>query len=114
MSHAQDGIPHGRRRLRRIDRELRRSDPELAAKLAIFARLNAGEAMPGWEQLPPPPPAAPGWQVLLWPIAGAAFLVVLAAGGGTSTARGAAAACGTRRPGRAGDGVGALGVTPRG
>jgi hypothetical protein len=115
MSHAQDGIPHGRRRLRRIDRELRRSDPELAAKLAIFARLNAGEAMPGWEQLPPPPPAAPGWQVLLWPIAGAAFLVVLAAGGGTSTARGAAAACGARRrPGRAGDGVGALWVTPRG
>jgi hypothetical protein len=80
MSDAQDRIPHGRRRLRRIDRELRRSDPELASMLAIFARLNVGEAMPGWEQVRPPPPPAPGWHVLLWPIAGAAFLLVYAAG----------------------------------
>jgi hypothetical protein len=105
MGHAPDRIPHGRRRLRRIDRELRRSDPELASMLAIFTRLNAGEAMPGWEQVRPAPAPAPGWHVLMWPIAGAAFLVVYAAGGGASTARGAAAACGARRPARAGGGA---------
>jgi hypothetical protein len=98
MSDAQDRIPQSRRRLRRIDRELRRSDPELASMLAIFARLNADEAMPGWEQVRPPPAPPPGWHVLLWPIAGAAFLVVFAAGGGASTARSAAAACSGRRP----------------
>jgi hypothetical protein len=37
-------------RLRRMDRWMRRSDPHLAAMLAIFARLTAGEAMPGIEQ----------------------------------------------------------------
>ena len=51
MSDAQKRVPHGRRRLRRIDRELRRSDPELASMLSIFSRLNAGEMMPGWEQV---------------------------------------------------------------
>jgi hypothetical protein len=100
MSDAQDGIPQSRRRLRRIDRELRRSDPELASMLGIFARLNADEAMPGWEQVRPPPAPPPGWHLLLWPIAGAAFLVVFAAGGGASTARSAAAACSGRRPAR--------------
>jgi hypothetical protein len=98
MSDAQNSIPHGRRRLRRIDRELRRSDPELASMLAIFARLNAGEAMPGWEQLRAPP--APGWHVLLWPIASVAFLLGYAAGGGAGTPRGAALACGVRRRGQ--------------
>jgi hypothetical protein len=115
MSDAQDRIPHGRRRLRRIDRELRRSDPELASMLAIFDRLNAGEAMPGWEQVRPAPPPAPGWHVLMWPIAGMAFLVVFAAGGGASTARGAAAACGGRRSARARGGVRpGESITPRG
>jgi hypothetical protein len=47
MNDAQNGVRHGRRRLRRIDRELRRSDPELASMLSIFSRLNAGEMMPG-------------------------------------------------------------------
>jgi hypothetical protein len=32
-------------RLRGIERELRRTEPHLVAMLAIFARLNAGEAM---------------------------------------------------------------------
>jgi hypothetical protein len=41
MSEAQNGPRRGRRRLRRIDRELRRSDPELATMLSIFSRLGA-------------------------------------------------------------------------
>jgi hypothetical protein len=99
MSNAQS-IPRGRRRLRQIDCELRRSDPELASMFATFARLNAGEAMPGREQVPIPPSL--GWHVLLWPIAALAFLLVYAAGGGASAARGAAVACGGRRPARPG------------
>jgi hypothetical protein len=114
MSDAQDRIPHGRRRLRRIDRELRRSDPELASMLAIFARLNAGEAMPGWEQVRPPPPPVPGWHVLMWPIAGVAFLLVYAAGGGASTARSAAAACGGRRAAQDGGVRAGESITPQG
>lgn len=40
-----------RRRLRRIRRTLRASDPHLWAMLVIFARLTAGENMPAWEQV---------------------------------------------------------------
>jgi hypothetical protein len=94
MSNAQS-IPRGRRRLRNIDDELCRSDPAFAAMFAAFARLNADEAMPGWEQVRIPPSL--GWRVLLWPIAALAFLLVYAAGGGASAARGAAVACGARR-----------------
>lgn len=36
--------------LRRMDRRLRRSDPHMAAMLAIFARLSAGEPMTSREQ----------------------------------------------------------------
>ena len=35
--------------------EVRRSDPRLASKLAIFTRLTAGQDMPGGEQMPEPP-----------------------------------------------------------
>ena len=94
MSDAQKRVPHRRRRLRRIDRELRRSDPELASMLSIFSRLNAGETMPGWEQMRTP---VLDWHLPLWPIASLAFLVVFAAGGGSGAARGAAVACGARR-----------------
>jgi hypothetical protein len=65
---------------------------------AAFARLNADETMPGWEQVRIP--SSLGWHVLLWPIAALAFLVVYAAGGGASAARGAAVDCGARRPAR--------------
>lgn len=44
---------HQQRRLRRIGRVLRGSDPQLAAMLSIFARLTAGERMPAREQLSP-------------------------------------------------------------
>ena len=37
-------------RLRRIDRWTSRSDPHLAAMLAIFTRLSAGEPIPSIEQ----------------------------------------------------------------
>jgi hypothetical protein len=92
VRHAQVQRFRHRLRLRRIDRELRRSDPELAATLAIFNQLNAAAPMPGWEQLRTP--AALGWRVLLWPIASVTFLLVCAAGGGSNRARYAALACG--------------------
>ena len=40
------------RQLRGIERGLRRSEPHMAAMLAIFARLNAGEAITSIEQAP--------------------------------------------------------------
>jgi len=107
MSDAQKRVPHGRRRLRRIDRELRRSDPELASMLSIFSRLNAGQTMPGWEQVRTSP--VPDWHLPLWPLASVAFLVVFAAGGGPDAARGAAVACGVRRRARPCGGVLAVG-----
>jgi hypothetical protein len=85
------------RLLRRVDRALRRSDPDLASRLSIFARLNAAEAMPARERLRPQPRWA--WRVLLWPVAAVAFfvaalafLVVFAAGGGMTAARACGAA----------------------
>ena len=39
-------------RLHRIESGLLRSDPHLAAMLAVFASLAAGERLPAWEQVP--------------------------------------------------------------
>src|ERR1700722_164776 len=79
------------RLLRRVDQALRRSDPDLASLLSIFARLNAAEAMPARERLRPQPSWA--WRGLLWSVAAVAFLVaalaflvVFAAGGGVAAA----------------------------
>ena len=69
------------RLLRRTDRALRQSDPDLASMLSIFARLTAAERMPAQEQLRSRLIWA--WHVLLWPVGAAAFLVVFAAGGGS-------------------------------
>src|ERR1700722_5627638 len=81
------------RLLRRVDPALRRSDPDLASLLSIFARLNAAEAMPARERLRPQPSWA--WRGLLWPVAAGAFLVaalhflvVLASAGGGGGGRG--------------------------
>jgi Protein of unknown function (DUF3040) len=100
------------RLLRRVDHALRRSDPDLASLLSIFARLNAAEAMPARERLRPQPNWA--WRVLLWPmaavallVAALAFLVVFAAGGGVA----AAWACGAT-PVRRVRGLRATLVTP--
>jgi hypothetical protein len=41
-------------RLRRIGKAVRRADPRLAAKLAMFSRLAAGDPMPGHERLRTP------------------------------------------------------------
>jgi hypothetical protein len=58
-------IPYRQRRLlRRIDHSLRQSDPDLQSMLLIFARLNAGEQMPAWEQLPG---AEAGSRHMVWP-----------------------------------------------
>ena len=42
---------HHQNQLHLIQAGLLRSDPQLAARLSIFGRLCAGEAMPAWEQL---------------------------------------------------------------
>jgi hypothetical protein len=76
------------RLLRRADRALSQSDPDLAAMLSIFARITAAEVLPPWEELGPRLTWA--WSMLLWPVAAVAFLVVFVAGGGSR----AAAACG--------------------
>ena len=42
---------HQRHQLYRIESRLLRSDPQLAAMLAVFARLSAGQRLPSWEQI---------------------------------------------------------------
>lgn len=37
--------------LHRIESRLYRSDPHLAAMLAVFGRLSVGQRMPAWEQI---------------------------------------------------------------
>ena len=111
MSDAQKHVPHGRRRLRRIDRELRRSDPELASMLSIFSRVNAGEMMPGWEQVRTS--RVLDWHLPLWPMASLAFLIVFAAGGGSDAVRCAAVACGARRRTARPPGASGLSAPPR-
>ena len=96
-------LPHRQRRLlRRMDRALCRSDPDLASLLSLFALLSAEETLPHWEQLPYREqltrrqhlclPRPWTWRLLLWPAAGAAFLAVCVAGGGLAAARRAASA----------------------
>jgi hypothetical protein len=43
---------HQRHQLHRIEWGLLRSDPHLAAMLAVFGQLSADQRMPAWEQLP--------------------------------------------------------------
>lgn len=58
-------IPYRRRWLLwRLNRRLCRSDPHLAVMLAIFARLNAGEAITSREQAARP--HAVVWRGLVW------------------------------------------------
>jgi hypothetical protein len=65
-------LPYRQERLlRRADRALCQSDPDLASMLSIFARITASERLPAWEQLRPK--AAWARRVLLWPVAAAAF-----------------------------------------
>jgi hypothetical protein len=42
---------HHQNQLHLIQAGLLRSDPQLAARLSMFGRLCAGQAMPAWEQL---------------------------------------------------------------
>ena len=84
--------------LRRADHALRRSDPDLASMLSIFARLTAAEEIPVREQLRPR--RLWDWRILLWPVAAIAFLVafavVFAAGGGSRAATACGRACRSR------------------
>ena len=75
------------RLLRRADRALRRSDPDLASMLSIFARLAAAEPMPAQERLRPGSRLTWARHVLQWPVAAGVFLVVFAADGGSRAAR---------------------------
>jgi hypothetical protein len=43
--------PHHQNQLHLIQADLLRSDPQLAARLSVFGRLCAGQAMPAWEQV---------------------------------------------------------------
>ena len=43
--------PHHQNQLHLIEAGLLRSDPQLAARLSVFDRLCAGQAMPAWEQV---------------------------------------------------------------
>jgi len=43
--------PHHQNQLHLIQAGLLRSDPQLAARLSIFGRLCASQAMPAWEQV---------------------------------------------------------------
>ena len=43
--------PHHQNQLHLIQAGLLRSDPQLAARLSMFGRLCAGQAMPAWEQV---------------------------------------------------------------
>jgi hypothetical protein len=84
-------LPYRQERLlRRADRALCQSDPDLASMLSIFARITAPERLPAWEQLRPKLTWA--LSILLWPAAAAAFLVVFVAGGGSSAATACSAA----------------------
>jgi hypothetical protein len=42
---------HHQNKLHLIQAGLLRSDPQLAARLSMFGRLSAGQAMPAWEQV---------------------------------------------------------------
>lgn len=42
---------HHQNQLHLIQAGLLRSDPQLAARLSMFGRLSAGQAMPAWEQV---------------------------------------------------------------
>jgi Protein of unknown function (DUF3040) len=77
-----------RRRLRGIDRMLRRSDPDLASMLSIFGHLGAVEQLPSREQLPASRPWA---RALVRLVDCAAFVLVCIAAGGLIASRRAAA-----------------------
>jgi hypothetical protein len=90
-------LPYRQERLvRQADHALRRSDPDLASMLSIFARLAAAEGMPDREQLRPRPAGA--WGVLLWPAAAVTSLVVFTADGGARAAKASSAAFRRVRP----------------
>ena len=75
--------------LRQIDHALRRSDPHLAAMLAIFTRLTAGEQFLAGKRL-----RAPAWRLLARVLGGVVLFGVWAARRMGRAARRMAAAAG--------------------
>ena len=78
------------RLLRRADRALSESDPDLATMLSIFAQISAAEGLPAWEQLGARLTRA--LTIALWPVAALVFLAYFIADGEIrpATASGAA------------------------
>jgi hypothetical protein len=73
-------LPYRQERLlRRADRALTQSDPDLASMLSIFARIASPDGLPAWEQLGERLTRA--LSVLLWPVAAIVFLAVFIADG---------------------------------
>ena len=65
LTRRQEGL------LRHADRAISRSNPELASKLSIFDRINAGDRLPVREQLRPRltwgwSALVGAWSVLWW------------------------------------------------
>jgi len=88
-------LPYRQERLlRRTERALSASDPDLATMLSIFTRITVAERLPARAQLRSRLTWA--WSVLLWPVAAAAFLVVFVAGGGSRAAAACSAAARSR------------------
>jgi hypothetical protein len=87
-----------RRRLRDVDRALSRSDPGLAAMLAMFGRLSEPDKLSRREQLR----AAWSWagRLALCLVAGAAFAMMCVGGAGYSASRRAATAAGGVKAGQ--------------
>jgi hypothetical protein len=79
--------------LRRLNRSLRQSDPHLAAMLAIFARLHAGEVITSVEQAMSPDARA--CRGLAWLAVSAARLAAVLMAGAGRILVGVARACAT-------------------
>src|SRR5258708_35853361 len=88
---------HHQNQLHLIQAGLLRSDPQLAARLSVFGRLSAGQAMPAWEQVSSRPDrirhAAALIAETIGVVAAAIFLLLTAV-----LALGAAVAAGRRAP----------------
>jgi hypothetical protein len=68
-------LPYRQERLlRRADRALTESDPDLASMLSIFAQIASPDRLPAWEQLGARLNRA--LSVLLWPVAAIVFLAM--------------------------------------
>ncbi len=85
---------HERRILRRLDRDLGRSDPRLASEMWAFGRIASGQAMPCRERIRAAPEEPR--RVLSGPASWVAHAAAVVVGGGAARARRAAVALRSR------------------